>query len=49
MGQRLRGPIFEISIIPALAIGFEQGDRIAVSLDLHLIVALVELLAVLGL
>jgi hypothetical protein len=49
MGQRLRRPTLEISIIPALAIGFEQGDRIAMSLDLHLIVGLVELLAVLGL
>ena len=49
MGQRLRRPTLEISIVTVLAVGFEQGDRIAVSLDLHLIVGLVELLAVLGL
>jgi hypothetical protein len=47
MRQRLRRPALELRIIPALGIGFEQGNPILVALDLGLIVALVEVLAAL--
>jgi len=49
MGERLSGPALELGIVAALGVSLEQRDRVPVRLELDLIVALVEVLAVLGL
>ena len=47
MGKRLPRPILELGIVAGLGICLEQCDRIPVRLYLNLILALVEVLAVL--
>ena len=47
MGKRLTRPILQLGIVAGLGICLEQRDRIPVCLHLNLIVALVEVLAVL--
>ena len=43
--KRSRRPFLQIGVVPALGIGFEQRHRLLMSLQLDLIVALIELLS----
>jgi hypothetical protein len=47
MGKRLPRPLLQLGIVAGLGICLEQRDRIPVRLHLNLIVAVVEVLAVL--